>query len=69
MAARIAVWLKVEKPDEIKLDERDIWMLQLFLAGRSDLEISRSVGISEGEVGKSLENAVIAVRECLYRIF
>jgi DNA-binding NarL/FixJ family response regulator len=69
VAARIAVWLKVEKPDEIKLDERDIWMLQLFLAGRSDLEISRSVGISEGEVGKRLEDAVIAVRECLYRIF
>ena len=69
VAARIAVWMKVEKPDEIKLDERDIWMLQLFLAGRSDLEISHSVGMSEGEVGKRLENAVIAVRECLYRIF
>jgi len=69
VAARIAVWLKGEKPDEIALDERDVWMLRLFLAGRSNLEISHSVGISEDEVEKRLENAVIAVRENLYHIF
>ena len=69
VAARIAVWLKGERPDEIALDERDILMLRLFLAGRSNLEISHSVGISEDDVEKRLENAVIAVRENLNHIF
>lgn len=69
IAARIAVWLKGEKPGQSKLDERDVWMLQLFLAGRSNLEISRSVGIPEDEVDKRLENAVNVVRECLHHIF
>jgi len=69
VAARIAVWLNGENPDEVALDERDIWMLRLFLAGRSNLEISHSVGISEDDVEKRLENAIIAVRENLYHFF
>ena len=69
VAARIAVWLKGEDQNEMKLDERDFEMLQLFLAGRSNVEIGHSMGVSEEEVDNRLENAVNTVRECLHRIF
>ncbi len=68
VAARIAVWLEGEKPEILKIDERTIWMLRLLLAGRSNREISKSVGIPTDEVDKQLEDAVIAVRENLDHI-
>lgn len=68
VAARIAVWLQGERPDDVDLSARDIEMLRMFLAGKSNEEIGKSRDIDQFEVEKKLDRAARIIRDGLERL-
>jgi DNA-binding NarL/FixJ family response regulator len=67
IAARIAVWLNSEQSDGkgLDLNDEDIRILRLFIAGKSSWEISAALGKEVEEVNAKIQQIVLLVRESL----
>lgn len=62
VAARIALWMHMENPDEMEFSEKDILLLRYYLSGAKMDVISSHTGIQEGEIEKQLDMLTGKVR-------
>jgi two-component system invasion response regulator UvrY len=65
VAARLAVWLQGENSDQVDLTDGDFNLLRMFLAGKTNEQIGKILGMNQQSVEKRLERSVMVVRKSL----
>lgn len=69
IAARLAVWLKREKPEMIDLSDEELELLRLILAGKSPEQLSIKLVKSRREVDENLEKMMDKIHKGLEELF
>lgn len=64
-AARIALWLQNEKPEELDLSRQELGALRLMLAGKSPGEIGDRLRMERREVEACLNQITVTVRDSI----
>jgi DNA-binding NarL/FixJ family response regulator len=65
VAARLAIWLQLDKESRHRLPQEDILLLHMFLADKTPEEMSQLTQLSGKEIDQRLEQAVLAIRHIL----
>lgn len=64
-AARIALWMQNEKPEELDLSRQELGALRMMLAGKSPREIGDHLHMKRREVEACLNQITVTVRDSI----